>query len=110
MGLAFERFGAGIGAFDSGAAQFFESKVLRQLLHDREPEIDFIIAGKKEAAIGFVNANELRAFLELFFGVHNLEFEVLFGDSETADYFAWLKAALTAASVTVASACVESLR
>ena len=68
------------------------------------------MAGEKQSAIGFVNTNELGAFLELFFGVHDLDFEVLFSDGELVAYLAWLKAALTAASVTVASACVESLR
>ncbi len=56
--------GAGYG----GASEFFEAKFEAELFHNRQSEIRFLRRRELDVAIGFVNADELRAFLELFFG------------------------------------------
>ena len=56
------------GAVDGGGADFFEGELEADLLHHGEAEVGFVAGRVLDAAVGFVNADELSAFLELFFG------------------------------------------
>ena len=52
------------------AAKFLEPVLDREFLHDRKPEIGFGRGWVFEVAVGLMNADKLRAFLEFFFGSH----------------------------------------
>jgi len=71
LGLSGEAEGrVGDGAFDGGGAEFFEGELEAEALHDGETEIGFVTGGVFDFAVGFVNAHELGAGLEFFFGSH----------------------------------------
>src|SRR5438067_1556550 len=54
-------------------AELFEAEFEADLFHDGEAEVGFVASGVFDLAIGFVNAHELRPFLELFFRSHGGE-------------------------------------
>jgi len=51
-----------------GVAQFLQAVLGGQLFHDRQPEGQFDQVGVLDLAVGFVDADELGALLQLFFG------------------------------------------
>ena len=58
------------GAVQGGGTEFFEAVLRRQFFHDRQPEVGFQRGWILDLAVGFVDADELGHFLELFFGFH----------------------------------------
>ena len=56
------------GAVDGGGAELLEGEFEAELFHDGEAEVGFVAGRVFDVAVGFVNAHELGAFLELFFG------------------------------------------
>ncbi len=62
--------GAGGWGSDGGGAEFFEGEALGEAFHDGDAEAEFVGGGVRDEAVGFVDADEEGAFLELVFGEH----------------------------------------
>src|SRR5207249_6353598 len=65
-------------AIHLGLPDFPERELQADPLHDREPEIRLVFARVFNSAIGFVNADQLRSFLEFFLGCVHIYFRVVF--------------------------------